>query len=155
MTFFADAGIPADESDTYAATFVTNRISDAADLTSDLLKEMGVTVIGDAIAIMKQAKQKSGHRVTMRMPNVSTPHIKAEMTPAEFRKFIVDWEVYRKIAGISDDQHALHVYNACDSAVQNTIVNTADDFFKKKIKPNSKGIYSTQKPLFIPPPHFG
>ena len=130
VTFFADAGIPADESDRYAATFVTNRISDAADLTSDLLKEMGVTVIGDAIAIMKQAKQKSGHRVTMRMPNVSTPHIKAEMTPAEFRKFIVDWEVYRKIAGISDDQHALHVYNACDSAVQNTIVNTADDFFK-------------------------
>ena len=42
-TFFADAGIPPVEAETYAQKFVENRINDPLDLTVDLLKELGVT----------------------------------------------------------------------------------------------------------------
>ena len=58
--FFLDSGIPETEADTYADTFVQNRINDAADLTNELLKQMKKTVVGDVIAILKQAKKGSG-----------------------------------------------------------------------------------------------
>ena len=55
-TFFVDAGIPSVEARIYAEKFVENRITDPTDLTDQHLKDLGVTVIGDKIAIQKHAK---------------------------------------------------------------------------------------------------
>ena len=138
-TFFTDAGIPIAESDKYAQTFTDNRILDPKDLTRDLLKDLQITIVGDIIAIMKQVdirktddlrEPDAPSRPSAKAPLVHIPQLKPDMTHAEFRKFGIDWSVFKQLARISDDQIPLHIYNACDAAVQNSIINTTDNFFK-------------------------
>ncbi|XP_025413786.1 uncharacterized protein C19orf47 homolog isoform X1 [Sipha flava] len=58
IKFFSDAGIPSFASSKYATIFYENRIQSnmLMDLDKDILKEMGITVIGDIIGILKHAK---------------------------------------------------------------------------------------------------
>lgn len=58
IKFFTDAGIPSFASSKYATIFYENRIQSnmLMDLDKDILKEMGITVIGDIIGILKHAK---------------------------------------------------------------------------------------------------
>ena len=60
------------------------------------------------------------------------------MTMAEFRKFNIDWGVYRELLGIRTEQVALHLYNAFDSMVQNAIINSDIEFFKANESENLK-----------------
>ncbi|CAH8512209.1 unnamed protein product [Heterobilharzia americana] len=59
IEFFEAAGVPAKVRETYAGIFVEHRISNTvlADLDKDHLKDMGITVIGDIISILKQCKK--------------------------------------------------------------------------------------------------
>ena len=59
--FLVEAGIPADESARYAKFFTENRLraTELPDMNMDLLKSLGVTVIGDALAIIRHAKSKA------------------------------------------------------------------------------------------------
>ncbi|XP_074498244.1 uncharacterized protein C19orf47 homolog isoform X2 [Sebastes fasciatus] len=59
IQFFEDAGIPAGLAVTYAVSFVDNRIHKnmLMDLSKDIMMDLGITVIGDIIAILKHAKQ--------------------------------------------------------------------------------------------------
>nr|CAH8841700.1 unnamed protein product [Trichobilharzia regenti] len=59
IEFFEAAGVPPKVRETYAAIFVEHRINHAvlADLDKDHLKDMGITVIGDVISILKQCKK--------------------------------------------------------------------------------------------------
>jgi len=58
IKFFLDAGIPSFASSKYATIFYENRIQSnmLMDLDKDILKEIGLSVIGDIIAILKHAK---------------------------------------------------------------------------------------------------
>ncbi|XP_072346096.1 uncharacterized protein C19orf47 homolog isoform X3 [Scyliorhinus torazame] len=58
IQFFKDAGIPAGPAVNYAVSFVDNRIQKnmLMDLTKDIMNELGISVIGDIIAILKHAK---------------------------------------------------------------------------------------------------
>lgn len=60
MKFFRDAGIPPQVAGNYAVLFADHRIQTdmLQDLSRDILQAMGVTVMGDIIAILKHAKQK-------------------------------------------------------------------------------------------------
>ncbi|XP_032400988.1 uncharacterized protein C19orf47 homolog isoform X2 [Xiphophorus hellerii] len=59
IQFFKDAGIPAGLAVTYAVFFVDHRIQKnmLMDLSKDIMMDLGITVIGDIIAILKHAKQ--------------------------------------------------------------------------------------------------
>ncbi|XP_060711912.1 uncharacterized protein C19orf47 homolog isoform X3 [Hemiscyllium ocellatum] len=58
IQFFKDAGIPPGPAVNYAVSFVDNRIQKnmLMDLTKDIMNELGISVVGDIIAILKHAK---------------------------------------------------------------------------------------------------
>ncbi|XP_054855473.1 uncharacterized protein C19orf47 homolog isoform X3 [Eublepharis macularius] len=58
IQFFKEAGIPPGPAVNYAVMFVDNRIQKSMlmDLNKEILNELGVTVVGDIIAILKHAK---------------------------------------------------------------------------------------------------
>ncbi|XP_059575123.1 uncharacterized protein C19orf47 homolog isoform X2 [Alligator mississippiensis] len=58
IQFFKEAGIPPGPAVNYAVTFVDNRIQKnmLLDLNKEIMNELGITVVGDVIAILKHAK---------------------------------------------------------------------------------------------------
>ncbi|KAL4647355.1 hypothetical protein GN956_G7913 [Arapaima gigas] len=58
IQFFKDAGIPPGLAVNYALSFVDNRIQKTMlmDLSKEIMMDLGITVIGDIIAILKHAK---------------------------------------------------------------------------------------------------
>ena len=54
--WFIAASIPAAEANQYATLCVQNRITRTSDLTRDILRELGITIIGDIIAITNHNK---------------------------------------------------------------------------------------------------
>lgn len=58
--FFREAGIPNKVAVMYAKIFVDNRLvmSMLPDITRDVLRDVGITAIGDIIAVLNYAKTK-------------------------------------------------------------------------------------------------
>ena len=139
--FLREAGIPTRESAAYARIFVDNRVNEKtiSDLTADHLRTLEITILGDILAILRHAKtlsmaatQESTTRnpANYRLPSatVKLPSIIAEMTHPQFRKFRIDWDVYKKITGFPTAHVGPLLYSACDSDVQ-TSISTSSTFF--------------------------
>lgn len=75
LKFFTEAGIPAGDATNYAITFTDNRIKMdmLLDLNREYLRDMGITVMGDIIAILKHAKVHSGQLSRQRVLQASSP----------------------------------------------------------------------------------
>ena len=140
--FLVDAGIPNTESEQYAKIIHANRIVDPQDLSKDLLRELGITIAGDVIAIVKAANKLSTTALTgpqspptrpstaslSKPAPIKPPQLKSEMTHPEWRKFRIDWSVFTTLTNLATDQIAPQIYHACDDDVQNAIINTSADF---------------------------
>merc|ERR1719239_682809 len=102
-----------------------------------MLEELGVTTMGDRLSILKLGKQTQptesdasdkSKKYACKLP-VKTPTLHADMTSQQFRKFLVDWDVFRKITDLPDDRVHVQLYSCADDSVQCALVSTYPDFF--------------------------
>ena len=135
ITFLTEAGIPDDPATQYAKVFTENRLraSDLQDMNMDLLKGLGITSVGDMLSIVRLAKSKSDIKIEEAAPVKATfkapaavaklPVISLDMTHPQFRKLLIDWEVYKQVTGLPGNHVATHLYSACSNEVQSALIN--------------------------------
>ena len=63
-------------------------------------------------------------------PHVPPPHVISEITHPQFRKFKIDWNVFKQITTIPPHQITAQLYNLCDDYIQNALINTVTDVFQ-------------------------
>ncbi|XP_059689149.1 uncharacterized protein C19orf47 homolog isoform X1 [Gavia stellata] len=84
IQFFKEAGIPPGPAVNYAVMFVDNRIQKnmLMDLNKEIMNELGITVVGDIIAILKHAKivyRQEMCKAATESLCPSSPNIQAEL----------------------------------------------------------------------------
>ena len=133
-TFIHDAGVADDATcTTYAQAFVTNHITETSlpQMDKESLVELGFGVLGHRLSLMSAIKSHNANKVTHSAKasvNAKLPELTLDMTHPQFRKFKCDWDVYKKILALPPQQCTSHLYNACDTNVQTSIINTHPDF---------------------------
>ena len=146
-TFLCAAGIPSADCPRYAQLLVDQRITDHRDLTKEVLKDVGISIVGDILSILKFSRvpgEEESHAIeelprplqearpyppTSRPRAVDPPQIKAELTHPEFRKLKIDWQTFRKLTSLPNTMVAAQLYNQCDDSVQTAIINSSEDYF--------------------------
>ena len=140
--FLQDAGIPETEATTYAETLVANRVSTTTivDFERQDFTEVAITMIGDVKNILRHAKSimpttasatspatvpDNRGTLTMKAPAAQLPHLDADMTKPQFRKFKMDWEMFKRGTQLPQHQVNAYLYNCCDPHVQSQLVNGA------------------------------
>ena len=129
--FLIEAGISTYSAKTHATKFADEKltIESLQMLDRTMLKEQGVTLMGEALCILKQAKEATAQSTCIQVLAAKPPNLNIEMTPQQFRKFRIDWDVFTKITNMPSSQFNIHLYNCADKAVQNAIINTNPNFF--------------------------
>ena len=147
-SFIIAAGIPLEDSANYAL-FINNHLTESSlpDLTKEYLKDLGLTIIGNIIIILKHIAQSNqpvsnnsvittnpsnSHETIVKSNNISPPQLQAEMTQPQFWKFKVDWDVYKQISHIPKTNLAAQLYHLCDDTLQHNIVNAIVNFLTLK-----------------------
>ena len=129
--FFIEAGLSIVSAKTHATKFADEKltIESLQMLDRSMLKELSVTLMGEALCILKQAKKATAQ--STRIQALATKHfnLHIKMTPQQFRKFRIDWNVFTKITNMPSSQFNIHPYICADEAVQNAIINTHLNFF--------------------------
>ena len=107
--FFQKAGIPEDTFKTYAKSFKNNHVNELllTELTKRHLNGLEITIIGDIPIILQHAKKSSSKNTvettikspafTVKLPAAKLPLMTSNMTHPQFRKFRIDWEVFKTI----------------------------------------------------------
>ncbi|XP_035867809.1 uncharacterized protein C19orf47 homolog isoform X2 [Phyllostomus discolor] len=95
IQFFKEAGIPPGPAVNYAVMFVDNRIQKSMllDLNKEIMNELGVTVVGDIIAILKHAKVV--HRQDVCKAATESVPCSPSPLPGEMRRSASSGDVYR------------------------------------------------------------
>ena len=66
--------------------------------------ELGITAMGEALFILKQAKKPSTLTIYAKAPSAKLPQLHFEMTPQQFRMFRIDWEVFTRMTDMPISQ---------------------------------------------------
>ena len=129
--YFLKAGISADSAKSYAATFAREKLrkENLQMMDRAMLRELGITTMGEALSILKQAKEPPTQNLCAKAPAAKPPQLHLEMTPQQFRKFRIDWDVFTKITDMPISQTNVQLYSCADEFVQNAIINTYPNFF--------------------------
>ena len=141
-SFLTNAGIPDSPSTLYAKTFVANQLNEQTvlQLTAEHLEKMDINVLGDQLAILQHiaslvaptTDHTSHNSAAFKPPpaSIKMPSIVPDMTNQQFRKFVIDWNVYKQMTGLPPSQIGPHLYNACNDTVQHNLVNSHSTFFE-------------------------
>ena len=130
-SIFTNAGITMASAKVYAQTFSSEGITrDSMHmLDHTMLKELGIKSMGDVLIILKLAKENPASPATHVKPIAKPPQLNSEMTPQQFRKFKIDWDVFTKMTSLSGTQMNIQLYNCAEETVQSSIINTYPEFF--------------------------
>ncbi|XP_061575399.1 uncharacterized protein C19orf47 homolog isoform X4 [Cololabis saira] len=122
IQFFKDAGIPAGLAVTYAVSFVDNRIQKnmLMDLSKDIMMDLGITVIGDIIAILKHGKQV----YRQDMCKMATEAISSGQTSvqAELRRTANTQDIEEQLIAMIQERAPL--YDITEKCYANRVVKT-------------------------------
>ena len=150
---FLGGGIEDKSAKAYAKTFAGEKLTpdNLLVMDRDMLKEIGVTTMGDALTILQLGKkaQSSGDGDAKPKPSrnyackmtVKMPTLHADMTSQQFRKFVVDWTVFRQITELPDDRVHAQLYSCADDDVQCALISTYPNFANLDKTYHSKYIY--------------
>ena len=128
--FFIEVGISTDSAKTHATKFADElTIESLQMLDRSMLKELGVTLMGEALCILKQAEEASAQSTHIQALAAKPPNLNIEMTPQQFWKFQIDWDVFTKMTHMPCSQVNIPLYSYADETVQNAIIlhGAADD----------------------------
>ena len=119
VDFFANLAIPQEVATQYAANFVKNRVTDPVlpSLDKQTLNELGITVIGDVLAILQKVHPpqdsssanplgplRTGLVTTstsiVKPPQYNCPQLQTEMTSAQFLRFKVECDGYKPLVSL-------------------------------------------------------
>ena len=98
-------------------------------IDNPMLKELGITAMGEALFILKQAKEPSLQTSYAKALSAKLPQLHLEMTTQQFRKFQFNWEVFTRMTDMPTSQTSIQLYRCADESVQNAIINTYPKFF--------------------------
>ena len=60
----------------------------------------------------------------IKAPVARPPQLHSEMTPQQFRKFVIDWEVFVEMTNLPKARFHNQLYSCASESVQNAIINT-------------------------------
>ena len=133
----ATVGLREDQATAYSKIFNDNHFTEdsLSELTREYLNEIGITILGDVLTILKKSKPHAPQLVSDSPPVVKPPPPKLplltmETTMPQWRKFKFDWTSFKNITQLPDNQIASQLYNACDETVQMSLINTAPNVFE-------------------------
>ena len=109
-----------------------------SELTKDNLQDLEITAIGDILSILKHSKTETPTTTNTRVvpssivkpPPPKLPQLTNGMTLPQFRKFKIDWTVFKNITLLPDNQITSQLYNACEDSVQTSLINTIPNFIE-------------------------
>ena len=133
------AGIPEAKAAEYAQTFVEQEIdkADVSGLSTDLLKSLGVSIIGHQLKIMKigevsttnNAQPTDSNQQSLKLSlKAELPKISRTMTKQAWRLFMTDWTVSKNLHKIAPAMIPELLYSRCDKYVRNSLNVLKNDF---------------------------
>ena len=136
-TTLKGVGIDAKNAKDYAKLFEENCItpSNRDMLDKDTLKELGITILGHQMSILKIAKkpvapdQNLQTSTPVRVATAKAPCLRTEMTPQQFRKFTIDWKVFLDITSLPREKYHAQIYSNAEEDAQIALVTTYPEFF--------------------------
>ena len=109
-------------------------------ITAEHLEKMDITVLGDQLTILQHiatlaapaADRMSHSSVEFKPPpaSIKMPSIISDITNQQFRKFVIDWNVYKQMTGLPTSQIGPHLYNACNDTVHHGLINSHSTLFE-------------------------
>ena len=99
-TWLSDIILDEDTRTQYATELVESDITkdDLSGLNHEILIEMKITKPGHRTKILKKARTAGPSEATstkMIKSDVKLPHISMNSSPSQFRKFLIDWNIYK------------------------------------------------------------
>ena len=87
---------------------------DLSELTHELLKEIRIIKPGHRTKILKKAKTENVSVSTKVIKtDIKLPHIELNSSLSQFRKFIIDWNIYKSESKVSGSKSNRLLYSAC------------------------------------------
>ena len=120
----------------YATSLVDGGMTedDLSELSHDLLMEMNITKPGHRTKILKNAKRiesaSSSSSTKVIKCDIKLPNITMQSSPSKFRKFLIDWKIYKSEHQLDGPKCNKLLYSACDTALQTSIINGLADFLE-------------------------